>query len=672
MIDQIYIINLAKEKLQLHKCIHQLNKESLNNYTIFEAINSKEKKYDEIYEMITSKMDYNFQKNNFARGALGCLLSHLAVIKDAKNKKYKEILILEDDFILIKSFKEEFEKMYEKLPKNWDLVYVGKKQGNYSKYDLHPDIHIYPEYMNIISIDSMFYKPNYQTWATHALLIKNTIFNSILEFEKNIIAPIDIMLMSLYKKYNFYSLYRDLIITDESESSIIKKDVDWKWNIEEFNKLNVIKIERIFIVGFDFHHTHSYIHEMYYNFFRYYYPNLYVEFNNSDDYLNYDNCLIIVSPIHFTKNIIYNPKNYYFIHLDAKNFNDINDDFIQKYTDNIRDNIYYIILLCREKINGSEYFKTIPENKYICMPWFCKYLYEDSKFSQKYLNKHHDKIINNTHYLYFGSVWNCNIEMIKSLILIMNRRKIRLVIKGRIFDISREDMDYIINNPGVIFEPFIYKKDHDFENSIEYILNKYPIKGIMCLQGSYHDDNYISNRIFESISLGYLIMSNNQITKKYFKSCIYDDNIDKLIDNYEAILRYRFRWMYKYRQQYQEYIDKFYGYMNITNCIDFFNEIINDKILLLDHVSDGLNYNLYCCHSLDNKEMMKIKSNYCIRRYLKEPDNIIIYHDILKKLDPYLVKKIMTNINYNLYIDKKFPYKDWLPYLSKFKYIHYI
>ena len=32
----------------------------------------------------------------------------------------------------------------------------------------------------------MFYTPNKFTWGTHALLIKNTMFNNILEFENNI------------------------------------------------------------------------------------------------------------------------------------------------------------------------------------------------------------------------------------------------------------------------------------------------------------------------------------------------------------------------------------------------------------------------------------------------------------------------------------------------------
>ena len=51
-------------------------------------------------------------------------------------------------------------------------------------------------------------------------------FDEILSYEKNIIAPIDIMLMK-FKKYNFACLKEDLVACDDTSSAILEKNVDW-------------------------------------------------------------------------------------------------------------------------------------------------------------------------------------------------------------------------------------------------------------------------------------------------------------------------------------------------------------------------------------------------------------------------------------------------------------
>ena len=58
-------------------------------------------------------------------GAFGCLISHLGVIKIAKERGYKNILILEDDIALSKDFINLFSKKIKDLPKDWHLVYLG-------------------------------------------------------------------------------------------------------------------------------------------------------------------------------------------------------------------------------------------------------------------------------------------------------------------------------------------------------------------------------------------------------------------------------------------------------------------------------------------------------------------------------------------------------------------
>jgi len=82
-IDKIIYINLKKREDKQQFIVNELNTYGLN-YERFEAI------------------DY------IQQGNVGCSLSHLAVLKIAKERGYKNILILEDDF-KFKLSKEDFE-----------------------------------------------------------------------------------------------------------------------------------------------------------------------------------------------------------------------------------------------------------------------------------------------------------------------------------------------------------------------------------------------------------------------------------------------------------------------------------------------------------------------------------------------------------------------------------
>jgi GR25 family glycosyltransferase involved in LPS biosynthesis len=58
-------------------------------------------------------------------GAVGCWLSHYSAIQDAFNRRYEEILVLEDDLYVTEGFGECFDWIYAKLPAEWQLAWVG-------------------------------------------------------------------------------------------------------------------------------------------------------------------------------------------------------------------------------------------------------------------------------------------------------------------------------------------------------------------------------------------------------------------------------------------------------------------------------------------------------------------------------------------------------------------
>ncbi|RZK49212.1 MAG: glycosyltransferase family 25 protein [Pedobacter sp.] len=110
-LDQIYIINLKRRPDRL-KLFYEYNShilEGLNNIKVIEAVDGNEIK------------DANWE---FEIGALGCLKSHYNVIKDAKAKGFKDILILEDDISFTSDALIRLEKGYNELPENWEFLYL--------------------------------------------------------------------------------------------------------------------------------------------------------------------------------------------------------------------------------------------------------------------------------------------------------------------------------------------------------------------------------------------------------------------------------------------------------------------------------------------------------------------------------------------------------------------
>ncbi len=81
MFDNVYCVNLKHRQDRKANILSQCAKYKLGKVEFFEAINGKE-----------------HQNNyNLLPGAFGLILSNIEILKNAKEKKYNSIIILEDD-----------------------------------------------------------------------------------------------------------------------------------------------------------------------------------------------------------------------------------------------------------------------------------------------------------------------------------------------------------------------------------------------------------------------------------------------------------------------------------------------------------------------------------------------------------------------------------------------
>ncbi len=103
------------------------------NFEIFEGTDGKN--YLPEIESINLFPQYFFVENNIdyvrfntlSKGQLGCSISHINIYKKIVESSFKRTLILEDDAFIEKKDFFAFETLIEKLPADWELLYLGYK-----------------------------------------------------------------------------------------------------------------------------------------------------------------------------------------------------------------------------------------------------------------------------------------------------------------------------------------------------------------------------------------------------------------------------------------------------------------------------------------------------------------------------------------------------------------
>lgn len=687
--DFVYIINLEKNKINYEKCIIQMKKYGFKNFKVVNAVNGKHVKYGKLYDSIVQNMDPEEVLFNFQKGALGCLLSHLYCINDAKINNYEKILVLEDDFEVVKDYEIKIANTLSHVPTDWELIYLGKKQTS-------------P--LSVNRVNDHFYNPNKFTFATHALYIKNSMFDKILSIQNEKIKnPIDLHLQTLFMKAKCYAVYSDLFISDDTCSDVQINDrsqITWGWNTSLYDKIQSRMIENIIVFGFkkDNDHTHNYIHKMYYLFLKYYFKNVNVHFLDEDEIeeediqsngykkkenglkekeekkeedteetnSKYNNSIIFCSPCHHQyKKYINGKNNYYVFHLDSEvDDKDIKDFYTSIKNVKMNDSI---TLVCRENINKYplKYFEEDISNKMICLPWFSKELYTDTIALNS--SKIYEEFNKNKWYLYFGSIWQDNILLIQKLIKVCIRKNIHLVMKGRVFGLNEEEMKFI-NQYKDGKHPFIhlllFNYTNDKYNTFDYLKSVYDIKYILTLQGK-NKKTYFSNRTLENCSKGYLAITNSPVVKKNLKSSIYYD--DNSLDDMFSFLEHLYKDKNLYTKildaQRKEYLEMFYGYYSITKALDFLKKsVLNHTNVLLTFPRNEPFKIWFCADSTyQNKFFQPLTKYYCPHNQLYKIDhldkvNIIIKADDFLYNDKCSIHELTKNIYSTVYIDADFPY----------------
>lgn len=215
---KIFVINLRHRPDRLEKTKERLKLAGINNYEIFNAYNG---------EILGPLTDANIPVRRTG-GYLGCLLSHLDIIWQAKKNGWPNVLILEDDIKIYNQIIPAFNKIAQDLENyhpDWDIFYPGHASFD-GYYDFNKDSEMI--YTPTIKKFEHSVVPATQAWALHSYAIRDKFYDTILNYyNQGFYLEIDRWLLDQIQnknrdKYKVVVAYPQLFIQEENFSDNFK------------------------------------------------------------------------------------------------------------------------------------------------------------------------------------------------------------------------------------------------------------------------------------------------------------------------------------------------------------------------------------------------------------------------------------------------------------------
>ena len=228
IVSHVYVINIDKRNDRMEK----IRRKFKNHNITFERVSAvdgnrlKDPVNCEFKEFPNSpQICYKKFWNKYS---LGLVRTWKKIINDAIKKKYKNILIFEDDIDLDANFNNKFAFFFSKLPKEWFTVQLSTAvylEENRLKYIND----------NIIRTEASL--------GAFAIMINEKLFPLLLTYLNKEDSPLDVMLMKIAKKTKkSYIFYPGIAYPSEDDFSSISRQ---KTNYKIYNYKNCPKIKNV-------------------------------------------------------------------------------------------------------------------------------------------------------------------------------------------------------------------------------------------------------------------------------------------------------------------------------------------------------------------------------------------------------------------------------------------
>jgi|GEM_PF-1664999 len=208
--DKIFVINLDESIDRWKDVVEELEKANIKNYERVPGIRLKnlddvpEKHYQ---NLVSANKIHDYYK----LGICGANKAHVRCVELAKERKYDNVLILEDDIGIRDDVNELFEKVSNQLiaieqqtTVGWDMLYLGSS--------IREGAHVLPIAKNVVKGNNLL--------SCHAYAVKNTLYDKILDEGILYGAELDNFYLSRIQPYFNCVVVKPKLIWQKSGESI--------------------------------------------------------------------------------------------------------------------------------------------------------------------------------------------------------------------------------------------------------------------------------------------------------------------------------------------------------------------------------------------------------------------------------------------------------------------
>ena len=199
--SEIYCINLDRRTDRWEECKIEFEKHNLNvkRYSAFDGKNLP------IIDGLTP-------------GNVGAIYSHRALLEYAKNNKFNNILILEDDVQFHENLKELFDLYIKELPEDWDILFFGANHSENNIWMREPLIKISDHVCKII-----------KSYANHCYVVNETAYDLLINSLSKKNKPNDVLVADAQQKLNCYLFRPHLAWQRPSYSDLLEQFTDYSF-----------------------------------------------------------------------------------------------------------------------------------------------------------------------------------------------------------------------------------------------------------------------------------------------------------------------------------------------------------------------------------------------------------------------------------------------------------
>jgi GR25 family glycosyltransferase involved in LPS biosynthesis len=212
-----FCISLKRNEERREAVSREFFKFGIHNVTFFDAVDKR----DLIVPELSEKLELD---GNLASGILGCMLSHVALIKKAKELGLKEICIFEDDIIFCDDFNRRIAYL-ESLNLDFDMITLG---GHFTK----PHKPLTPNDIDAIKTNAdHIYRVMHQG-GTYAYIINENVYDFIIRNCTYNYGMDQFYSDHVYSRFNCYAFVPFLVscaqtVSDITDSSWMYENIDW-------------------------------------------------------------------------------------------------------------------------------------------------------------------------------------------------------------------------------------------------------------------------------------------------------------------------------------------------------------------------------------------------------------------------------------------------------------